>query len=124
MWVVRAGALGEQEEDAIQNNVVTIGWNELPDLAHINDYESLAQIYSKTYPNKKERGTHSQMTQILQFVKNIKKGDLVALLQNFGFVECLGDLIYLALICNRSVIDDDDCCSCFGRGWGCNRYTI
>jgi restriction system protein len=29
LWVVRAGRHGEQEQTAIDYNLVTIGWNEL-----------------------------------------------------------------------------------------------
>jgi restriction system protein len=35
LWVVRAGKEGEQERAALENNLVTIGWNEFPDLSLI-----------------------------------------------------------------------------------------
>ena len=33
LWVVRAGRKGQQEKAALQNNIITIGWNELDDLS-------------------------------------------------------------------------------------------
>lgn len=34
-WQVRGGAEGEQERGAQENNIITIGWNKLPDLSTI-----------------------------------------------------------------------------------------
>jgi len=33
LWMVRAGSYGEQEQYALEKNIVTIGWNELQDLS-------------------------------------------------------------------------------------------
>ena len=33
LWLVRAGAHGEQEQGAYDNSIVTIGWNDLPNLS-------------------------------------------------------------------------------------------
>ena len=30
-WMVRAGSHGEEEQIALDNNLVTIAWNEIPD---------------------------------------------------------------------------------------------
>ena len=47
--MVRAGRYGEQEGIALENNVVTIGWNELPDLSNIRGKDELQRIYQKVY---------------------------------------------------------------------------
>ena len=47
--MVRAGKYGEQEVTLIENNIVAIGWNELPELSEI--YMGSGQVlkYKKTY---------------------------------------------------------------------------
>src|SRR5947207_12108607 len=37
IWVIREGKRGEQEQAALDNNLVTIHWNELPDLSGIKE---------------------------------------------------------------------------------------
>ena len=79
LWLVRAGAHGDQEQGAYSNNIVTIGWNELPDLSNIHDKSSLEQLYMKTYPNAKKMEAANRIGQVWNFINNIKKGDWVAL---------------------------------------------
>jgi len=79
LWLVRAGAHGDQEQGAYDNSIVTIGWNELPDLSNIKDKNTLHQLYLETYGPKKKRSVANRVGQIWNFVINIEKGDLVAL---------------------------------------------
>ena len=51
LWTVRAGKNGEQEQGALENNVVTMLWNELPDLSDIKDKEALKQLYGQSTSN-------------------------------------------------------------------------
>jgi restriction system protein len=79
LWLVRAGSHGEQEQGAIEHNVATIGWNEMPDISKINNKEELKDVYLKLNPNtKKMRGVRI-LGQIWDFAKEIEKGDLIAL---------------------------------------------
>jgi len=79
LWLVRAGKHGDQEQGAYNNKVVTIGWNELPDLSNIKSEEQLEELYAKIYPEEKKMASANRMGQIWNFIYNIKKGDLVAL---------------------------------------------
>ena len=79
LWLVRAGQHGEQEQDALAKKVVTIGWNEFDDLSKIKSKEELTELYSKINPDSKKKSVTNQVGQILRFVREIKKGDLVAL---------------------------------------------
>lgn len=54
LWLVRAGKHGDQEQGAYNNKVVTIGWNELPDLSNIKSEEQLEELYSRIYPEEKK----------------------------------------------------------------------
>lgn len=64
---------------ALQNNIVTIGWNEIPDISKVSDRESLKKLYVSINPNAKGMHLSRMVGQIWDFAKEIKKGDLVAL---------------------------------------------
>lgn len=79
LWMVRAGRRGEQENRAIEENIVTIGKNEFPDLSSFKSRDELKELYSKIRP---EHSTHQAATQIGQawtFSNKIKEGDVVVL---------------------------------------------
>jgi restriction system protein len=78
-WLVRAGRHGEQEQAALEHNVTTIGWNDLPDLSNIMDRESLKQLYSKVLPQESPAAASNRIGQIWNFLKAMQKGDLVSL---------------------------------------------
>lgn len=78
-WIVRADKFGEQEEGALLNNVVTIAWNDLPDLSKIDSKEKLEKLYVETYGQKTKMHLTNVIGQIWKFVNVINKGDLVAL---------------------------------------------
>lgn len=78
-WLVRAGKYGEQEQDALDQNIITIGWQNLPDLSQIKDKEQLKTIYAEIYPDEKKRSMANRIGQIWSFLDRIKIGDLVAI---------------------------------------------
>lgn len=79
LWLVRAGAHGEQEQRALQHDVVTIGWNDLPDLSTIKSRAQLKDLYEKVYPEARKMRVANQVSQIWAFINRIKPGDLVVL---------------------------------------------
>ena len=79
LWMVRAGKHGEQEQGALEHSVVTIGWNELPDLSHVKNRDELAKLYAEVYPAAKKAEAANRIGQVWRFVGEIRKGDLVAL---------------------------------------------
>ena len=78
-WFVRTGKYGEQEEGILQNNVVSIGWNALPDLSKIKNKEELATLYTQTLGAQKPARLQTMAAQIWSFIAKINKGDLVAI---------------------------------------------
>jgi len=78
-WLVRADKHGEQEEGVLENNIVAIGWNELPDLAKIENKEELKKLYIELFGPNKKMHLANVTGQIWRFVNEINKGDLVAL---------------------------------------------
>jgi len=79
LWLVREGADGENEQFALENNVVAIGWGELPDLSKITSREELRELYETTYPDESKNATSNYVGQVWAFYHSISKGDLVAL---------------------------------------------
>ncbi|HJT47528.1 MAG TPA: hypothetical protein VJ729_05040 [Nitrososphaeraceae archaeon] len=47
LWLVRAGPHGEEEHGALQHNVATIGWNEMPNVSKIDSKDALKELYLK-----------------------------------------------------------------------------
>lgn len=79
IWGVRAGRHGENENYAIDNNCVVIGWDDVPDLSSIVDRPSLLALLSETYPNEAGGTIKNWETQLWAFAKRIQVGDIVAL---------------------------------------------
>ena len=79
VWVVRAGSRGEQEQIAIDNDLVTIAWNELPDLSGITTREALADLYRQTNTDASPNKVTNHVGQVWAFRERIKEGDLAVL---------------------------------------------
>ena len=72
--LVRAGAYGEQEQGALDNNVVTIGWNEMPNIAKYKTKSELAKVYIQKHPSAKKNTVANKVGQVWRFAKEIQKG--------------------------------------------------
>jgi restriction system protein len=79
LWLVRAGRHGEQEETALKEQVVTVGWNRFGDLSGVKSKEALEKLYHETYPDLKKNKATSVISQMWTFLSKIRKKDLVAL---------------------------------------------
>lgn len=77
VWVVRAGKKGEQEKDALDKNVVTIGWNDFDDLSTFQNKNEIVKKYSQIRPDIKLQSVESMSNSIWLFTKQIRQGDLV-----------------------------------------------
>lgn len=79
LWLVRAGRHGEQEQGALEKDVVTIGWNELPDLSNLKSRSELTKVYIQIHPTAKKNQVANEVGQVWRFAREIQVGDLVAL---------------------------------------------
>jgi restriction system protein len=79
VWLVRAGKYGQREQTALDEHVVAIGWDELPDLTGIESREDLADCYARTLPDASAAKTANHVGQIWAFRARMKEGDLVVL---------------------------------------------
>jgi len=76
--MVRGGDKGIHEQRMLDNNFISIGWSELPDLSGITQKEELQRLYKDTYPEAKENRMKNHVNQIWQFISKIQKEDMVA----------------------------------------------
>ncbi len=79
LWMVRAGSHGEDEQTALDNGLVTIGWNDLGDLSRVKSKDELMNLYVKAYPDEKKPKVANAVGQIWSFLDRIKTDDLVVL---------------------------------------------
>ena len=79
VWLVRAGRNGEQEQRALEKGLVTIGWNDLPNLSAIKSRDELRNLYEQKYPDSKKMRIVNQVAQIWAFIGRINEGDLIIL---------------------------------------------
>lgn len=79
LWVARAGRHGERESFALENNVVVVGWDDVPDLSEMEDREQLLTLLTDTYPEENSKTVKNWESQLWAFVRRFEKDDLVAL---------------------------------------------
>jgi restriction system protein len=79
LWTIRAGKYGEQEQVCLDEGLVTISWNDLPDLKKYKIKEELTAEYQNLYKEDNNIKSGIKVGQIWRFVNEIKVGDLVAL---------------------------------------------
>ncbi|MDN4634068.1 restriction endonuclease [Priestia megaterium] len=79
IWLVRAGRYGDQEQAALDNDIVTIGWNELGDISNYKNKEAFFTFFETTYPNEKPKAIINKANQVWRFKNKIEIGDLVVL---------------------------------------------
>ncbi len=103
-WVVRAGGKGEEERIALDNNIITIGWNNLSDLSSIKDKESLREIYRKFHSQEKANTVNAQVGQIWRFIHVISLATSRTSYNQQGR-SCMSHCILLFYIKSKTHID-------------------
>jgi restriction system protein len=78
LWLLKAAGTLEDEELILENNVITIGWSEFPDLSCIKNEAQVKKIMLEKYPGMQEERSSAWAGEIHSFITKIKKGDLVA----------------------------------------------
>jgi restriction system protein len=90
LWTVRAGRHGQQEQICLDEKLITIGWDDLPDLKGFRTREELFEAYQNIYQQGNNVKAGITVGQIWRFVNEIAIGDLVALPSKFQPVIHLG----------------------------------
>lgn len=89
LWTVRAGKHGQQEQTCLDENLITIGWDELPDLKIFKIRDELFDSYQKIYQQNNVKAGIT-VGQIWRFANEIAIGDIVALPSKFQPVIHIG----------------------------------
>lgn len=79
VWLARAGKHGENESLAIDEGLVTVGWNELPDMSDIQSREELYELHDRSYPQSSSGKAANHVGQLWAFRSRFEIGDLVVL---------------------------------------------
>ena len=79
LWTIRAGRYGEQEQTCLDENLVTIGWNDLPNLKGFKTRDDLTAEYQKIYHDESIQKAGIRVGQVWRFANEIAIGDIVAL---------------------------------------------
>ena len=79
IWTIRAGKYGEQEQICLDEGIVTIGWNDLPNLKSFKTRDDLFNEYQKIYEETSNVKAGINVGQLWRFANEIANGDLVAL---------------------------------------------
>jgi predicted Mrr-cat superfamily restriction endonuclease len=78
LWLLKAAGTLEDEEIILEDNVITIGGAEFPDLSGIKNEEQVKKLILEKYPGMREERSGTWAGDICSFITKIKKGDLVA----------------------------------------------
>ena len=52
VWMVRAGTRGEREDLALEEGLVCVGWDEVPDIATYGSRDAIFEQLSQIYPER------------------------------------------------------------------------
>lgn len=79
VYVARAGKHGEDEEYALENSLVIIGFREVPSLEGVKDFESAYKVTAAALPGTKPRALGNFAGQLWAFAVAMQEGDIVVL---------------------------------------------
>ncbi len=79
LWLIRAGRHGQDENASLDKNLIIVGWQEIPDISHIKNYEEMKAIHLENTPDSSPNSVANYATQSWTFLRKIEKGDLVVL---------------------------------------------
>ena len=77
LWVVKGGKTGERELRMLEQSVVGIGWEEVPDLMTLSSREQVTDAVREGYPDAKEATVYNYVGQLWAFSRTMQPGDFV-----------------------------------------------
>jgi MoxR-like ATPase len=81
VWFVRAGWADSPVELPLEDNVIAVGWDALPDLRTVENYEALRGLYASTYSEESPSSVGKHTWELHEFLWNMEAGDYVLLRQ-------------------------------------------
>ena len=79
VWVIRGGRYGEREEEALDNNVMTIGFGHAENLEDSQTQEDIVKEIQRDNVNATPKQVASWSRQLWSFKARIENGDLIVL---------------------------------------------
>jgi len=79
VFLVRAGAHGEQEELALAQGISVLGWSDLSDLSGVASREELQRLCANAYPDATPNQISNWVAQLWVFREKMQEGDTVVL---------------------------------------------
>ncbi|MEN6478164.1 MAG: hypothetical protein ABFD20_00825 [Anaerolineales bacterium] len=79
VWLVRAGAQGENEQFALDHSIAVVGWDEVPSLQGCSSRDEVLAVLQQVNPNDSLNRLKNHAAQLWAFVGRIAVGDLVVL---------------------------------------------
>lgn len=77
LWVLKGGRHGEREEKMLNQNVLAMGWEELPDLSNVKSKEELQRLIESVQPDSSKHSVANQTGQLWAFIKTARVGDVI-----------------------------------------------
>ena len=79
VWLIRAGAKGEDDNTDLEHGIKTLGWGEVPDLTGAVHKDAVRERVQQGYPNASNQQIGSRTAKMFSFVQDIQEGDIVVL---------------------------------------------
>ena len=79
VWLIRAGARGQDENLNLENAVTSLGWQDVPDLTDASDLDAIRALVRQTYPDKSNQSIGNTAGQLASYRLNMQEGDVVVL---------------------------------------------
>ena len=91
-WTVRGGRYGEFERAALDEGLIILGWEELPDLSKATSIDEIVEVVREAYPDSSPRRIDNWAHQLWRFIRIMQLGDLVVMPQKYKPVIAIGSL--------------------------------
>ena len=79
VWLIRAGAQGQDEDSNLDHGLASLGWEEVPDLTGVADLDAVRDRVRQGFPVASNHYIGSAAGQLATFVQDIQEGDIVVL---------------------------------------------
>lgn len=92
VWIVRGGAYGEREEEALENRMLTIDFGVAADLTAAQTQEEMREAVRQAHPDATPNQLGNWTRQVWDFKGRIKTGDLVVMPRKGQPIIAIGEI--------------------------------
>ena len=93
VWVVRGGRNGEREQEALEDNILGIGFGGLGDLSTTQTREQATRLVREDNPGAKDKSVIAWTSSVWAFRDGIKRGDLIVMPRKGQKVIAIGEMV-------------------------------